>query len=480
MAVTLRINNQINDYKMLTFDSIPNIITVTSPTTSKDHSTMRLNFSNTTLANLNEESGIKINGYSCYAVRDISKATGRNFFVPSTTSNTTTREALAVNVMNAFRNIPQLNMLFNFTHTSGTTYFDITSKGYGAAYDLKEEPLGNMTLTVTPTGRFSQADITNDLYGRTSSSVYVDLYKFDNAVFSTSHNMSQMEYVTTLQKEWSGEETRYNISPILGTITEYDKITEYLCNVYAVVEGNFKNIGTITAYATKGYKVNNSLNYLNIVGQTLAQPVDNDILYVYKNNITFSLYTPNATTMTYRITYYNSDESVLDSSESGSKSLVGGLNTLSIDLNEEKLRKAFYVDVTIGTLKVKYQVINPPYANVSNKRVYWHNAYGGTSFFDFTGSHDQTQKSSKTTYDKTLLDYYTSEERKVVYDNTQTVEKTLTTHLIEEDGISQLYDLLQSYDAWTDEGKIIPVEISKEEVAEKTYRVTLKYQVPTI
>lgn len=479
-------NNLPSTTTMIVFDSIPNIIDIESTTRSKDRSYMKLDFTNTDVASLDEESGIDINGYKVLGTKNVAKAKGRRFLI------TNNKPSLALNVMNAFRSIPQLSMLFDFIYKDGNNYFEIYSKGYGNAYDLKEEPVGNMTLSVTPLGRYSSANIENELYGDSSSKIYVDVYRTENASINSNISTGIDNYVTTLEKEWSGENTRFNVSPILNTVTKYDDLTKMYFNSYAIVDGVYKNIGTVTnIYAMKGYKMPESLDYLIIPNnQTiLAQYIDNQTIYVYGDSLTISVYRNTVvTSANVSITYYNSDGSVAGVGSSSFFRLEAGLRTISLPLQEEMLRNSFYVEVSINNeLKVRYNIINPPYANVTNHRIYWHNCYGGVSFFDFTGNKDVNKKVTNTTYRKSLLSYYEDEDTEIIYDKNSTTEVTLATHLISESGLWQLQDLLSSYDVWIEEGEedeykkpIIPIEISKEEVAEKTYRVTFKYQIPSI
>ena len=165
-----------------------------------------------------------------------------------------------------------------------------------------------------------------------------------------------------------------------------------------------------------------------------------------------------------------------------------GNNTLydfTVNLNEEKLREAFYIDIysrEFGTLR--FNVIKPIKATEYCQRVYWRNSYGGISFFDFTGQKTETRDVNVTTYQKNIFDYYDSSfgrnELEKVYDNNIKYTVTLKSHLFENDGKYVFNDLIQSASVWTEiNGQEYAIIIDSVNVDEtdnnEIYEATLKY-----
>lgn len=529
------INNKKDAENFILFDSIPNIVTIKSSTTSQTKATYEFDFSSTSIPNIVENAVIEVNGFQVSATTDLQSARGRKFYIPSD------KESLAVNVMMALQNIPNLAMLYDFYHINETVKFTMTSKDYGSASNITVR--FNPSLDETDATQIEPQTVTstvsNDLYGQQSSKIYLDIYSSYGSVgneFLVSHptsgvltpgqtvipsipmtqtsstvtyastpqyiptQMAQLKYTVTLEKEFYDEVTNFNISPILNSLTEENDLTIFRINAYCIKDGQYMNIGESEVnYATKGYMVNNGDRYVDFDGEgyvtymlaanvakgTNSNTYNKSTLFVYEPTIRLSLFYANGT-VSYRVRYLASDESVIEEIParkwlSLSRRSNLSMKNVTITLDEEKLRRSFYVDILFDFGTLRYNVINPPYGNIDNTRVYWYNSYGGISFFDFTGERKEERKSSSTTYDKTLLDYYTSqnEEQAIVYFKDNELSTTLTTHLMDRNGLYQLYDLQRSYKAWIEmDGRkyyIIVSEVSVEEPHDNTYRATIKF-----
>jgi hypothetical protein len=134
---------------------------------------------------------------------------------------------------------------------------------------------------------------------------------------------------------------------------------------------------------------------------------------------------------------------------------------------------AFYVDITVGSDTIRFNVIRPLKATEYYQRVYWRNEYGGISFFDFTGQRTESDNVDIETYEKNVFDYYETDEfeRKKIYSNSYKKSVSLKSHLMEEDGKWIFNSLMRSKKVWTEvNGKtyyIIPTSISVDE--DQTY-----------
>lgn len=489
----LLLNNKKDVKDLVVFDSIPTIVNVASKTTSATKYDINISVSSALLANMDENSYVALNGYRVTGTKVLSQANGRRFFIPSNLNS------LAFNIMMALKNIPQLDMMYNFIYYKDNSRFRIISKGYGKEYYVLLTSNINATASYTQSG-----NIVNELVGTTSSKIYLDLYYKDTNLrklkATTTTDISNMEYVTTLEKEFYGENVRFDISPVLTTLAKNGSAFEFKADIYASVDGIYKTIGTTNSnYCTRGYLCNQGQKFLDfndirtvIPALNIENGSDNtsynkSTLYVYKPEIEMTLYAINGvTSVPVTIKYLDSDETEIATSTSTITLNNNIMQDIKLTLNEDNLRDAYFVDITFPFGILRYTVINPPFANVDCNRIYWYNSYGGISFFDFTAEKKQDRKTTITTYNKSMLQYYEDgvEEQEIVYSKDVSIETTLTTHLMDENGLYQLYDLQESYTAWIIINNvkyyIIVSEVKADEPSDGIFRGTVKYRYSLI
>ena len=158
------------------------------------------------------------------------------------------------------------------------------------------------------------------------------------------------------------------------------------------------------------------------------------------------------------------------------------LETYTIELDEETMRDSHFIDLTFSFGTLRYNVINPPYSQAECNRIYWYNSFGGVSFFDFVGDKREERKTTTETYNKSLLDYYKNDkqEQETVYFRENDITVSLTSHIIDMDGVYNLYDLHNSYKAWiTINGVdyyIIVTQLTIDEPSDNVYTATIKYK----
>ena len=166
------------------------------------------------------------------------------------------------------------------------------------------------------------------------------------------------------------------------------------------------------------------------------------------------------------------------------KLLSVNLNTFTFPLNPSLLQQSSYIDLTIPNVgKLRYTVIKPIHATDEAQRIYWTNSYGGTSFFDFTGTRTEERKTDIETYESSLYDYYNSNRQELtnIYSKEVKVIVTLTTHNMVKDGTWQLFDLQNSYNAWTTVNEkdyaihITDIQVDETDVA-GIYTAQIKYE----
>jgi hypothetical protein len=216
----------------------------------------------------------------------------------------------------------------------------------------------------------------------------------------------------------------------------------------------------------------------------LRDAYNSSLLYVYGDTVPLSFYTTStAASVTVTESYKDSAFNQITSTTE-TLTVVGDGLLHTVTANLSIPTDCFYVDVTIGGNKLRYNVIRPMKTSYGCQRVYFINSYGGTSFFDFVGQKTIENTSETVTYNKNHLDYYSTSinEKEKVYDvNTKSVY-TVKSHLIAEDGKWQLYDLLQSPYAWTningqDYVVIIDSVTEAEQNNQQIYEMTVKFRI---
>lgn len=462
---------------LITFTDIPNILKV-SDTSGGTYATLYIVLS-PSLASETTYDGqwhITFMGETVTNTVSPNNAINKNFYISESAVST------AVSLARAFRNCSTVAAYFNIENTTynGNDCVMLKAKAIGPVWAETPNYFETNILPayITTTGVDGTTD--SSLYG---AKIDVDVYQNDN-------------YVTTLEKSFYNGEAAFNLSPVLTTFAKYGWAMPYTLKVSSIVNGEYSLLYNIpTNYISVGYMVNQGAKYLNNavdvnIANNLSRGesrefVNNTILYIYQPKMAFSFYAPNnVNMMSIHIGYLNSAyEQIYFESSYWLKMGNNTLYDFTVNLNEEKLREAFYIDIysrEFGTLR--FNVIKPIKATEYCQRVYWRNSYGGISFFDFTGQKTEIRDVEVSTYEKNIFDYYTDDmnELEKVYDNTVKYTVTLKSHLIENDGKYVFNDLLQSSKVWTTINNqnyaIIVDSISVDEVDNNNiYEATLKY-----
>lgn len=315
------------------------------------------------------------------------------------------------------------------------------------------------------------------------------------------------EYTTTMEKTFTGDKCSFDITPVINTISKVgDTVPFKLHMSYINSSGSCQEIATIPSgssvynYASVGYMVNQGEKYLVNNALQLAQNVsrgadrsseglaNNTILYVYRDSFPISFYRGNTDRMNITLDYKDSAGNTITSdtgtwtSTSSTQVLVDYVVTVRPYWLTSSV---YYLDLTLGSKKIRYNVIKPRQMTEHCQRIYFRNSYGGVSFFDFTGAKTETRDFELQTYNKNNFDYYTSNvnEREMLYDNDTKYTYTLKSHLIEGDARWIFNDMAQSPYLWTEiNGQtyaIILDSISVDEVStgNNIYEATIKYHL---
>lgn len=466
-------NNLGSPTKLITFTDIPNILKV-EDSSGGTYATFTFMVNTAFKAQTTSDGQwwITFLGETISNVLNPNAAINKNFYVAETTTST------AASIARALRNCPGIIANFNVEHDGSSV--TLTAKAVGVIWTnisgyIDSTP--GLSTYITMTGTDGTAD--SDLNG---ALIDVDVY-------------TNGEYVTTLEKNWYGGEAAFNMSPVLTTISEYGMVVPYDFKVSSMKDGNYALLGNITGnYSSIGYMVNQGYKYLTMDDMVVAQNysrgenrgVDNNsILYLYQPKIDISIYTGNNGGLSYSVEYLDSAFNIIGTYSSTMRFYSNTLMDLTFLLNHAGstyFPLAFYVDLTLGVTKIRYNVIKPLKATEYSQRILWRNSYGGISFYDFTGQRSETRDLNLMTYQKNIFDYYTDPMNSLEkpYDNEVKYVVTLKSHLFEHDGKYIFNDLIQSAQVWTEINgenyEIIIDSVSVDETDRNDiYEATVKY-----
>lgn len=467
-------NNIGSPSNMVTFTGVPNILKV-----EEFISGSKAVFSFTFNGNLINTVTADTQYYVTFLSETVSNvmnprnARNKRFYISSDTSST------AMSFARAMRNCSSISADFNVIHSGSTV--TLVAKTIGVKWsdkaDYFERNIPSEYLTAGGTDGSAFSDLFN-------SQIDVDIYSGSTPVDG--------DYVTTLEKNFYGEECAFDVSPVLATFSEFGKTTPYCFNISVIKDnGEWKPYGGIVGYTTFGYIANQSKKYLTASGAQLLinreRGKNGTTLYTYSNEIPYSVLCGLDTSG------WNLVISVKDSAnnEIYNSGIITQRRTSSsnlivdnvITVPQDKFSLGYYVDLTIGSESVRFNIIKPLKATEYFQRVEWRNEYGGISFFDFTGSRSENDSVEIETYEKNVFDYHESDdfERKMIYRNEFRKEVTLNSHLIDEDGKWVFNSLMKSKKVWTMVNGykyyIIPesIEVSEEQNYNNIYTAKLVY-----
>ena len=341
----------------------------------------------------------------------------------------------------------------------------VEAREVGGMYDIKF----NTNLTVS---HQNYSGTTSDEFS--NGVINIDLYQ-------------QGDYITTLSKNYYKQKIDFNVSDILKSISRYDYVTPYTLKVYSCVGTNIRDLGVIEANSAIGYMVNQGLKYVrtlpmfaqNVSRGTQTGVLNKTTLYTYLPSIPITIYSNSDVVI--NISYLTSNKEVIGTGFYN-MSVYNMVGYADIALDSNLFNQAYYVDLSIeGLGTMRYNIIKPIDANIRCQRVYYHNSYGGVSFFDFTGEITENHKIDNETYTKNIYDYYrdSSLEEIKLYDKETTITVTMKSHLMDRSAVWQFNDFLGSYDMWTNingiDYKIICTDVKVDETETGVWQATAVY-----
>lgn len=458
--MVLTYNGEANTQGMITLTNVPNILTIQSSSVTGNNSILKITINDLTKINPNNTYYITIN--------NLTITSGDAGFYITNIDSGANQIAVAHSITKALRSLGLTNYEIYQQIENGvlTNVVIVEAREVGDLYEITfDSNLGAAILYDNYVG------VTSDEFS--GGGINVDVY-------------SENDYITTLEKSYYKEKIDFNISDVLKSISRYDYLTPYTLYLYSQVGNHITSLGRVSATSAIGYMVNQGEKFLNTypmfaqnAGRGTSSP-SKMVLYTYLSTIPTTLYSNNQVE-TVDITYYDSSLQQIGTGFSN-VNIYNGVGQSEIALTSNLFNQSYYVDLSLDNGQViRYNVIKPVDANSRCQRVYYHNSYGGVSFFDFTGEITENHKVDNDTYTKNIYDYYrdTSLEQIKIYDKQTSITVTMKSHLMERSAVWQFNDLLGSYDVWTNingvDYKIIVTDCKVDETETGVWEATVTY-----
>lgn len=470
-------NNLSSPSNILTFAEIPNILKISENVTG-NKCTIQFSMSNGLRQTVSADSQyyITLFGETITNVMSPENAKNKRFYISDD------RVSTAMSIARAFRNCGSLNADFDIFGVNGVVEIiakTIGSKITTANYLQRNIPSQYMSVSVQDGDAFSV------LF---NSKIDIDVY--DSASANTSN------YVTTLEKNWYGDECAFDVSPVLSTFSEYGQTKPYtfVINIFRE-DGEWQNQGAISGNTTVGYHANQSDKYKYAQGVQMLLNKNRGssgtmTLYTYNNVIPYSVLC-GLDTAGWSVTVSVKDSAfneLYSNTTTGQRTTSNMIIDTNVAIPQTAITNGYYVDLTVGTETTRFNIIKPLKATEYYQRILWRNEYGGISFFDFTGARSESDSVDIETYEKNIFDYHNNDEfeRKRIYLNDYKKTVTLTSHLMEEDGKWIFNSLMRSKKVWTTvNGKtyyIIPksIDVAEDQTYNNIYTAKLQYEYSDI
>lgn len=390
-----------------------------------------------------------------------SNATNKRFYISSNPTST------AASFARALRSCPSITAQFNVEHDG--TEVELQSKTIGAIWSNYPNYLDTNIPSTYLSANGYDGTAYSDLF---NAKIQIDVFT------GSSYN----NYVTTLEKNFYGNECGFDVSPVLSTIAEYGTTQKFRFRASSIaLDGTYSVLGNISGNTTPGYQANQSDRYMYMSSSTILLNTNrNQVRYVYGQTIPFSVLAAGSLTITYTV----KDSTMATLTSSTETVSYGKLHDHEYTIPLSVYSNASFVDIAANNKTWRFKVIKPLKATEYYQRILWRNEYGGIEFFDFTGKRSESDSVDIETYEKNIFDFYSSPayELKKIYSNDYKKQVKVTSHLLEADGRWFANSLMRSKKVWTViNGKthyIIPKNISVDEngTYNNIYTVELTYE----
>ena len=472
-------NNLTTSEQIICLSGVPNILRFTGSSTQDVKAEWSLTF--TVIGQIDHEKvySIFFGDYNITSTFLEENVGGTTFFLPQFDQYEQAVYA-AHTIVKALRNVPFIGANYDVwldDNTDGSMSKTIRIRAKEAGKRFNVDITTDLPANVLNIQRIAQGSTNDAMLQGKSNKILCDIYKFRQpARFGQEPDRTQLDYVTSLEKNYYGGEVNFDLTPIISTMLnedDYMDMEEWYIDMYGFSDKRLVfGEQTSPMYVVRGYLCNFSQPFINrIIGNFLAANVsrgdDRDVfnktyLYVYEPMLVFSIYTASqGGWVSSEVSYVDSAGSVIESYEHPMAEEGGPtLKTYYCPLDDELLRKSSFIDCWSPTVgNIRYNVIKP--INGSNsteeRRVTWLNEFGGVSFFDFTGERSETRKETIEYYDKQDYSFYdegNAREKSKVYSKKVKVEVKHSSHYIDKNGVYLFYSLQNAKTAWVEIGGI--------------------------
>lgn len=433
---------------ILTFSDVPNILQIKEDIYGTQ-TVIDLTPSGSwrSMVSANTQYALTMFGETITNVMSPTEARNKKFFIAENEEDT------AISMVRALRNCGTIAANFIITienvyapnSTVRLTSRTIGDKLYNGWIDRRTIPSGVLQLEFTA----GTADESDGKF--LNSKIDVDVYEDSN-------------YITTLEKNWYGNECAFDVTPVLATMTESKNenngdIKSYTLNINKLAEdGTYATLGSISGLTTYGFMANQSQMYLPLNVQLLSNNKTTDranTLYTYDSKIKYSVLARVGGSGGFSITYTirnSSLESIYTTTVSYNTPFGGPvIKDIEYEIPQVYFNNAFYVDVEYLNDVIRYQIIRPLKASEYYQRVYWRGCYGQVNFFDFTGSRTETENIDNETYQKNYYDLYNTDvfQLNKVYSKKTVKTVKLKSHILSKEGSYLFNELKKSKCVWT-------------------------------
>ena len=446
---------------ILTFTEVPNILSI-----SEDISGTKGVFTFSFYGNLkstvisNGQYHITFLDETVTNVTSAQNAMNKRFFISQDTT------ATAASLARALRNCSSIAAQFNVIHS--TNQVTLEAKTIGQIWvnypNYFETNIPSQYMSANGTDGTAYSD----LFG---AKIQIDVY--------TGNSTNQ--YVTTLEKNFYGDECAFDMSPVLATIGEYGTTQKYKFHLGIISDsGSYYSPDNIFGNVTPGYQANQSDRYMYMSTPTILLNTNrNQIRYVYGQTIPFTIIGSGSTTISYTV-----KDSAMDTLTTATESVSATFTDHEYTIPQSVYNDVSYVDITSNNKTWRFKVIKPLKATEYYQRILWRNEYGGIEFFDFTGKRSETDSVDIETYEKNIFDFYTnpSYELKKIYKNDAKKQVKVASHLLDADGRWFANSLMRSKKVWTRINNkthyIIPknIDVQEDGTYNNIYTVELTYE----
>ena len=283
-------------------------------------------------------------------------------------------------------------------------------------------------------------------------------------------------YLTTLEKVICSPTTNFDVSPVIASVAEYDRIGQITLtpwtsdDILTVTTGRSFNCSVLKGYHTEGQP-------LFLTGSTVLQNVQGTLYIAANGRLEFGYLNTTSSEVACTVTTRDSAFNQIDSDNFDFEG--EGIVDCSFDISGIMTDDTFYVDVDVDGTLIRYNVIRPSRLSEGTTRVSFRNSMGGVSFFDFTGKASKKNAISHELYrdEGSSYGYYDGGMR---YDRLtrleqNDIEHTLRSHIVKEDALHLFEDMARSGRVWIGNELIIVKDIAYNEQGNSTYIVQMTY-----